>query len=87
MSPLRAMCGRYLFGHSSHVKPAMYHGRDSLLVNGDTSVGSISLDNEMPGIVVAAAAHGGGISSDVTFSTEILTAISNPVYLARARGV
>ena len=76
------MCGRYLFGHSSHVKPAMYHGRVSLLVNGDTSVDSVSLVMDKPGIASAAAAHGAGLSNNVNFSTEILSPFECPGHLA-----
>lgn len=86
VSPLRAMYGRYLFGHSSQVKPAMYHGRfgfASLLVNGDTSVDSISLvsmDRSSPGISSADLAQGGsGYSCFVNKLAEFLSSAASAI--------
>ena len=84
MSPDFQGKGRNLFGHFSHVNPAIVGSR-SLLVNGDTSVDSTSLESETPGIVSAAAAHGAGFSLIVTFSTEILSISVSRVYPAYQR--
>lgn len=67
------------------MKPAMVGSR-SLLVNGDTSVDSTSLESEMPGTAIAAAAHEGGFSLIVNFSTEILSPAVPPDTLRVTQG-
>lgn len=86
VSPFREMCGRYLFGHSSQVKPAMYHGRfgfASLLVNGDTSVDLFSLvsgGRSRPEILRADFTHGGsGYFSFVNKLAEFLSSATSAI--------